>query len=245
MRLTLRVAGLVAGLIFCVPLHYLWKLLGLGSIWPQLFLAWAGRCAGLDVRIEGVPLRGRVLFAANHLSWLDIVALGSAVPASFVAKDEVEGWPVIGWLAGLNQTIHVAREARRAARGQADQLRAALTRGRAVALFPEGTTDGGTGILPFRASLFASLYPPIEGVRVQPVAIDYGPLADEIAWIGEESTGENAKRIFSRKGRIPVTLHFLAPVDPAAAADRKALAARAEAGVVEALGASARAVRPV
>lgn len=244
MRLTLRAAALVAGLLFCVPLHYLWTLLRLPPVWPQVFLAWAGRCAGLRVRIEGRPVRGRVLYAANHVTWLDILALGGAVPASFVAKDEVEGWPLVGWLAGLNQTIHVVRQARHA-RGQADQLRETLSRGRAIALFPEGTTDAGVETLPFRASLFASLYPALPGVLVQPVAIDYDEAGEEIAWVGEEGAGANAKRIFRRPGRIPVALRFLEPIDPATIGDRKALAAQAHAQVLAALKASVAPADPL
>ena len=239
----LRVAAIAAGLIFCMPLHYLWKLLGARSIWPQLFLGYAGRCAGLRVRTEGAPLHDHVLFAANHVTWLDILALGGATRAAFVSRDDVEGWPLVGWLAGLNDSIYVARQARREVHGQADRLRRALADGRAVALFPGGTTDHA--LLPFRPSLFASLFPPLPDVRVQPVAIDYGALAEEIAWTGAEDAGVNARRVLSRKGTIPVVLRFLEPVDPHAAGDRKTLAARAQAEVAEALAASAAAAQPL
>ena len=151
----------------------------------------------------------------------------------------MEHWPAIGWLAGLNDTIYVARTARRQARDQADRLRAALDAGRSVSFFPEGTTEGGHAVLPFRASLFGSLYPPIEGVLVQPVAIDYGALTHDIAWVGEESTGANARRVMSGYRRIPVTVRFLDPIDPRSAGDRKALAALAREAIVQALGASA------
>ncbi len=235
MRAYLRIAGIAAGILFCVPCHYLWRAFGARSIWPQVFLGYAARCAGLKVRIVGTPLPGHVLFAANHVTWLDILALGGATRASFVAKDEVENWPLVGWLAGINRTLYVARQARREVHAQADQIRVALAEGRAVALFPEGTTEGGHEILPFRASLFASLFPPLEGVKLQPIAIDYGADAEEIAWVGEEPAGSNAKRVLSRKGTIPVVLRFLAPIDPQAAGDRKVLAARARAEVVESL----------
>lgn len=229
---------MAAGILLCVPLHYLWKLLRLRSIWPQVFLAYAGRCAGLRVRVEGRPLSRRVLFASNHITWLDILALGGATGAAFVSRDDVEGWPLVGWIAGLNDTIYVARQSRREVHGQADRLRRALARGRSVALFPEGTTEGGHVVLPFRPSLFASLFPPLEGVKVQPVAIDYGDAAEEIAWVGNELAGANAARVLSRRGRIPVVLRFLDPVDPHLSGDRKILAARAQAEVVAALGAS-------
>jgi 1-acyl-sn-glycerol-3-phosphate acyltransferase len=185
----------------------------------------------------GTPLRSHVLFLANHLSWLDIMILAGAGGAAFVSKAEVGEWPVIGWLARLNATVFVARAARAGVKGQADALRAALARGQPVALFPEGTTDGGPEILPFRASLLASLFPPLPGVRVQPVAIDYGAAAHDIAWVGEEQAAANVKRILARRGTTPVTVRFLEPVDPAGAADRKALAARARAEIVAALSA--------
>jgi 1-acyl-sn-glycerol-3-phosphate acyltransferase len=235
MRLYLRCAAIAAGLIVCLPLHYLSRRLFGRSYWARRFLLYAGRRCGLVVRVEGQPLDGRVLFAANHVSWLDILGVGGAARTAFVAKDDVARWPAIGWMADLNDTIYVARAARAAARNQADNLRAALDAGRAVAFFPEGTTEGGAEVLPFRASLFASLYPPIPGVRVQPVAIDYGALTREIAWVGDESTGANAKRLLRRAGRIPVTIRFLAPIDAAETGDRKTLAARARAEIVAAL----------
>lgn len=235
MRFHLRVAAMAGGLLVCVPLHFLWKLGKGPSPWPRRFLGFAGRRAGLRVRVEGRPLPGHVLFVSNHVTWLDILAMGGATGAAFVSRDDVERWPLVGWIAGLNDTIYVARNARREVHGQADRLRRTLARGRAVALFPEGTTEGGHVVLPFRPSLFASLFPPLANVKVQPVAIDYGAIAEEIAWVGDEAAGANAKRVLSRPGGIPVTLRFLEPVDPHAAGDRKNLAARARAEVVEAM----------
>lgn len=225
----------MSSLAFFVPLHFLWRFGRRRSPWPQLFLHWTGWCAGLRVRTEGRPLEGHVLFVSNHVSWLDILALGGATRAAFVSRDDVERWPLIGWFAGLNDTIYVARQSRREAHGQADRLRRTLGSGRAVALFPEGTTEGGHEVLPFRASLFASLYPPVPGVRVQPVAIDYGGLAEEIAWVGAEPAGANARRVIGRGGTIEVVLRFLAPVDPAAVGDRKSLALAARAEIVASL----------
>jgi 1-acyl-sn-glycerol-3-phosphate acyltransferase len=231
-----RVAGIVAGFLVCVPLHYFWKLAGVRSPWPRRFLGWAGRRSGLVVTIEGEPVAGPILYAANHVSWLDILALGGAVPVNFVARDDVARWPGIGWAANLNDTIYITRDIRSSVKGQADTLRAALADARAVGLFPEGTTDGGRALLPFRPSLLASLYPPPPGVMVQPVVLDYGGLVEDVLWLGDEPYGGNARRILSRPGRLPVTIRFLDPIDPAEAGDRKALAARAEAAVAASLG---------
>jgi 1-acyl-sn-glycerol-3-phosphate acyltransferase len=235
----------VAGLFFCVPLHYLWKLFGARSIWPQLFLAYVSRCCGIRVRVEGMPLREKVLVVANHVSWLDILVLGGAAPVHFVARHDVEGWPAVGWAADLNDTIYVARDIRSTVKGQADSLRQALGEGRAVALFPEGTTEAGRELLPFRASLFASLFPVLEGVRVQPVAIDYGDSFDAVSWVGDEGYTLNARRILSRPGTMLVIVRFLAPIDPAEAGDRKVLAAWSRSAVAAALNASAAGSDPL
>jgi 1-acyl-sn-glycerol-3-phosphate acyltransferase len=245
MRLALRAAAIAAGLLFCVPLHYLWRLMRLRPVWPQIFLGYVGACCGLKVRVEGVPLRGKVLVAANHVSWLDILALGGAAPVIVVARGDVKDWPLVGWAAGLNDTIFVSREVRSSVRGQADTLREALAGGRAVLLFPEGTTEGGLGLLPFRASLFAALFPPLDGVNVQPVAIDYGAAGADLLWLGEEGFAANAKRILSRPGRIDAILRFLPPIDPHSAGDRKAIAALSQQAVAEALGASAASGDPL
>jgi 1-acyl-sn-glycerol-3-phosphate acyltransferase len=226
---------MAAALMVCLPLHYLWRLFGRPSPWPRRFLGLVARAAGMRVRVTGIPLERDVLFLANHLSWLDILVLAGASGTAFVSKAEVAATPVVGWLAGLNRTVFVARAERSAVRGQADALRGALASGQPVALFPEGTTDGGPEILPFRPSLLASLYPPLPGVKVQPVAIDYGAAANDLAWIGNEAGLANVKKVLTRPGTVSVTLHFLAPVDPETG-DRKALARAAREEIVEALG---------
>ena len=232
---------IVLGLLACVPLHYASLLLLRRSRWPRRFLAWTAYACGMRVKVEGQPLARDVLFLANHLSWLDILVLAGASGTAFVSKDDVKRWPVIGWLASLNDTVFIARAVRGDVRNQADALRTALASGQPVALFPEGTTDGGPEILPFRASLLASLFPPLPGVQVQPVALDYGAAAHDLAWVGEETAPANARRVLSRRGSTPVLVHFLTPVDPAGAGDRKRLAEASRAQIVEALSPSAAA----
>ncbi|HEX8525993.1 lysophospholipid acyltransferase family protein [Allosphingosinicella sp.] len=234
-RLILRTLAMAAALTACLPLHYLWRLSGRPSPWPRRFLALTARAAGMRVRVIGLPLERDVLFLANHLSWLDILVLAGASGTAFVSKAEVADVPVVGWLAGLNNTVFVTRSERAGVRGQADALRRALASGQPVALFPEGTTDGGPEILPFRASLLAALFPPLPGVMVQPVALDYGAAARDLEWIGDESGLANVRKVLARRGTTPVAVHFLAPVDPASG-DRKALARAARAEIVEALG---------
>lgn len=236
--MSLRILAMVGGLLFCLPFHYLWVLLRQPSPWPRFFLGWIGRRSGARPIVLGKPLRSNVLLVSNHVSWLDIMCIADATGAAFVSKEEVARWPVAGWLATLNDTIFVARTERSAVRGQAGALRAAVESSRPVALFPEGTTSGGLTVLPFRASLLAALFPAPPALRVQPIAIDYGTAAADIAWIGDEPAGSNAKRILGRRGVFPVTLRFLEPLDPGKFPDRKALAAAARNAIVAALAAS-------
>jgi lyso-ornithine lipid O-acyltransferase len=233
LRIFWRRSAIVAGFAVCVPLHYLWKIVGARSPWPQIFLGYTGRRCGMRIRIEGTPLTSNVLYAANHVSWLDILAMGGAVPAIFVARADLTG--IVGWASGLNDSIYITRDIRSSVKGQAGALRKGLEDGRAVCLFPEGTTNGGHDILPFRPSLLAALFPPIPGVMVQPVVLDFGPVIDDTRWIGDETYEINAGRLLGRPGTFLVTMRFLAPIDPAEAGDRKALTARAREEVIAAL----------
>lgn len=196
----------------------------LPSRWPRRFLALAARSAGARVHVEGTPRRRDIFFIANHVSWLDILVLGGATGAAFISHDGVAGWPLVGWLARQNNTIFVARADRHGVRDQITALRAALEKHQPVALFPEGTTGDGGALLPFKPALLAGLMPPPRDLDIQPVWIDYGAAARDIAWHGEESAGANAKRLLERPGRLDVTLHFLDPFDPEDHPDRKAVA---------------------
>jgi 1-acyl-sn-glycerol-3-phosphate acyltransferase len=235
LRLAWRIACAVAILLFCLAGHGLARPFGGGDRWVRRFLGLVARAFGARVTVSGHRRARNVLIVANHVSWMDILVLGGASGAAFVSKDAVARWPVVGWLARIGGTIFIRRESRAATRGQADALGAALATGRPAALFPEGTTGDGRTLAPFRPSLFAAVAPPPPGVQVQPVAILYGPAATEIAWTEGESTAANALRLLAWPGTLPVTLHFLAPIDPSAMADRKAIAAAARAAIAAAL----------
>jgi 1-acyl-sn-glycerol-3-phosphate acyltransferase len=230
LRLAWRIACAVAVLLFCLVGYGLARPFGGGDRWVPRFLRLAAGALGARVEAAGRPLSRNVLFVANHVSWMDILVLGGATGAAFVSKDDVARWPVVGWLARIGGTIFIHRESRAATRGQADALALALATGRPAALFPEGTTGDGKTLLPFRPSLLAAVAPPPPGVQVQPVAILYGPAAAEIAWTDGENTAENARRLLARRGPLPVTLHFLDPIDPQIG-DRKAIAAAAQAAI--------------
>lgn len=236
LRAWVRLAGVAAWLLICLPAHGLSRLLGRKSGWRRRFLGAAARIMGMDVRIKGHPIHHNVLYIANHVSWLDILVLAGASGSAFVAKAEMADWPLIGWLCRLNNTVFVAREARLDVAAQAAALADALATGEPVTLFPEGTTGDGLALLPFRSSLVAVVSPPPPGIAIQPVAIDYGGAVPDIAWVGDEPIGRNALRLLSRPGRTPVTLWFMPPLDHADFPDRKAITAHSRAAIARHLG---------
>jgi 1-acyl-sn-glycerol-3-phosphate acyltransferase len=94
------------------------------------------------------------LLVANHISFVDIFLINAMFPASFVAKDEVRRWPLIGWLVAKSDTIFISRGSRSAAYRARDEIAQRLASGGRVAIFPEGTTSTGEQVLPFHAALF-------------------------------------------------------------------------------------------
>lgn len=245
LRLAVRAAGLVALLLLFVPLHYLYRAISYGSPFPMLFLRYAARVCGARVAIHGTHLKRDVFFVANHISWMDILALAGASGTAFVAKAELAETPVVGWLASLNRTVFVKREHRMGVAEQINALKEALVDNWSVTVFPEGTTTDGQSLLPFKTSMLSVLEPPPPGVLVQPVTIDYGPVAEWIGWIGEEGGLNNAKRVLSRKGTFRVGLHYLEPFSPEDFHGRKAISQesrrRIEESLIEIMG---RPLRP-
>jgi 1-acyl-sn-glycerol-3-phosphate acyltransferase len=160
--------------------------------------------------------------------------LASATGCTFVSKDRL-GHPIAHWLADQNHTIYVDRTARRGVADQVTAIRDALKKPAPLAIFPEGTTGPGDRLLPFRSTLLAAVAPAPDEVTVQPVAIDYGPVASEIAW-HEQSALTNALRILGQREPIRVTVRLLDKLPRLG--DRKRLAALAQERIAASLAAS-------
>lgn len=173
---------------------------------------------GIRLTMRGTfPLHGKqgVLFAANHISWLDIFLLDAVRPLRFVSKAEVRNWPVAGFLAAKAGTLFIERS-RRHDTGRANQdIENALRCGALVALFPEGTTTNGREVRHFHASL---LQPAIDAdVPLQAVAIRYsrenGEIDEAPAYIDDLSFGDCLKQIL-RRPAIHAELRFAETVMP-------------------------------
>ncbi|WP_068862012.1 lysophospholipid acyltransferase family protein [Erythrobacter dokdonensis] len=235
LRIALRTLALVLLIAVFVPLHFLYRTVAYGSPFPMLFLRFAARICGAKVEVIGTHLRRDVFYVANHVSWVDILALAGASGTAFVAKAELAQSPVVGWLASLNRTVFVKREHRMGVAEQINALKEALVDNWSVTVFPEGTTTDGQSLLPFKTSMLSVLEPPPPGVLVQPVVLDYGPVAEWIGWIGEEGGLNNAKRVLARKGSFRLRLYYLEPFSPEDFPGRKAIGMESRRRIEEAL----------
>lgn len=208
---------------------------------PQLWHRCTLKVMGVRVRTVGEPARGgRVMMASNHVSWSDILVLGSITGVHFIAKAEIASWPIMGTFARLQRSVFVERERRRASPEQAKEIATRLSNGDPMVLFAEGTTGDGNRVLPFKSTLFAAaklaMNDSQETVMVQPVAIAYlarrGLRLDrmerrEVAWIGDEDFVPHLLQVL-RKGGLEVEVVFGEPIEFSADADRKEIARLAE-----------------
>jgi 1-acyl-sn-glycerol-3-phosphate acyltransferase len=176
------------------------------------------------------------LIVANHVSWLDIFVINSQQPCRFVAKADIRGWPVLGWLSGKAGTIFIARGKQREVRRVYEGLVTSLQVGERIAFFPEGTTSAQGTLLPFHANLFEAA---IESHKpVQPIALRYlnqqGKLHHAADFVGD-TTFADSMMLILRSGPIIAELVPLATIETAGA-HRRDLAVQARAAIADALG---------
>jgi len=213
---------------------------------PSTFNRYLCRLFGIRITVFGKPIQDRgVLMVGNHTSYFDILVLSSLAQISFVAKSEVAGWPIFGILAKLQQAVFVER-ARRSQTGEArDQIRERLLAGDALVLFPEGTSNDGNRVLPFKSALMGAveteigkdpqgrpLYVPVQPVSLAYVGVHGIPMGREnrplYAWYGDmELVPHLWEALLS--GPMEVVVEFHPPITVDAAGGRKAMAAQVEA----------------
>jgi len=207
------------------------------------------RIFGIEVEVRGERATSRPgLFICNHTSYLDVMVLASLIPGSFVAKSEVANWPLFGLLAKLQRTVFVVRDRRQAA-VQRDEITERLIAREELILFPEGTSNDGNRVLPFKSALFAVASETIAGAElsVQPVSVSYValdgmPLGRFLrpfyAWYGDMEMATHIWRV-ATLGILTVVVEFHPPAPHEAFVSRKTLAdycyRRVSAGVARAL----------
>ena len=244
-RYLYRVPLLLVHLLLFLPLLLIgmlppWGNLRVGgrTLEHLLVNAWSGGLMwifGFRLHRIGTPLPGAVLFVANHVSWVDISMLHSQRMMGFVAKREIAGWPVVGWLAARGQTIFHQRGSTESLGGVMQVMVERLQEGKAVGVFPEGRTRGGQEVGPFHARIFQAAVE--THVPVQPVALRYGDRGNAqtvVAFGARESFFANFLRLLGEPARR-AEVHFLAPIGSHDLEGRRRIAETSRARIVAAM----------
>ena len=181
------------------------------------------RVMGIALRVEGTAAAGGALLVANHVSWLDIIAIHALLPhARFVSKAAVKAWPLLSHLVSAGGTLYLERERARDALRVVHLMAAALTAGETVAVFPEGTTSDGRTLLPFHANLLQAAI--ATASPVQPVALRFSDarsaVSSAVEFVGETTLAQSLWRV-ACADRLVVHVTLLPPRASAGAARRE------------------------
>ena len=242
-RLPALLALLFVGLatvLFAFPLFGEGFRRGAIRLWSRCLCA----CCGLRVVERPAPgarplssLPPGRLVVANHVSWLDIFAIDALCPASFVAKAEIAGWPLVGTLVARAGTLFIERGRRRAVHRMIEHVDLKLRAGGRVAVFPEGTTGPGRVLLPFHANLMQAAV--LAQAPVVPVGLRYrdrsGAHAEAIEFVGDTTFVASVWRILGAP-TVNCEVHPLPEIVPQPGDSRHVLAARARADLAARLG---------
>jgi 1-acyl-sn-glycerol-3-phosphate acyltransferase len=207
----------------------------------RLYWLSLARIIRLGISVRGHPPdRGPALLVANHISWLDVIALGAVVEAAFIAKSEVARWPLIGLLARTGRTLFIDRSRRTDTARAVAAIRARFAAGEMLVLFAEGTSSDGHRVLRFRTPLLAAAAQPAgQPLAVIPVsitALSLGglPLCRRtmpmVAWYGDMPFAGHLWELLKR-GPVEMEIRFHDPIAPNRLADRKQLTRCCEAAV--------------
>ena len=244
-----------------IPVQAVALRLSAWGIWPGFAIGFPTfyhrslcRILGITIELRGVaPAPAPVLIIANHCSWLDVIVLSSIRPLSFVAKAEVATWPFFGLLAKLQRTVFVERERRSRVTEHKDEITRRLAAGDALVLFPEGTTNEGNRMIPFKTALFSAAATTVDDgkggdrpIIVQPWSVAYTGLNNMpmgwdqrhfYAWYGDMELAPHLWQIL-QMGPVTVRVELHPPVTLAEFDNRKHLSAHCERAVAEGLSAA-------
>lgn len=192
------------------------------------FRTWARKTASIvrmRLDLQGVPPRGAFFLVANHLSYMDIVALAACTDCVFIAKSEVARWPLLGLLARSINTIFINRRSNRNIPATLAAIERAFARGAGVVLFAEGTSTSGDRVSPFKSSLLELAAR--ERIPVHYASVSYRtppgevPAQQSVCWWGDMTFPKHLFELFQLP-EFAARLSFGAR--PIQADDRKELA---------------------
>jgi 1-acyl-sn-glycerol-3-phosphate acyltransferase len=174
------------------------------------------------------------MFLSNHISWFDIFALNSIFISRFIAKSDIQSWPVINRLCTGAGTFFIQREKIKDTKRVNESITKSLMEGDSVTFFPEGTTSDGTHLKPLKTSLVQSII--TSNGTIQGIYINYldsnGKPTDITAYIDEITITQSLSKILSSSG-IEAHIYFLKPID-VSQHDRSSISAAIKAQLHEA-----------
>ena len=187
---------------------------------PRLFHQGFLKLLNVKVILHGTLKTNKPgLLISNHASWIDISILSSLTNICFIAKSEVSGWPIVGFLARLQDTVFIERKINRVIK-QKKEILDFLSRGKKLVLFPEGTSSDGNRVLRFKSSLFSigeTEEGKLGGYEFQAVTICYSGLnglpmsrsqRPNVAWWGNMNLFNHLWNLFGLNGiKVTVTAH--------------------------------------
>ncbi|OBB68877.1 1-acyl-sn-glycerol-3-phosphate acyltransferase [Mycobacterium sp. 852014-50255_SCH5639931] len=187
------------------------------------------RCFGIRITVTGSPIRNLrgVLVVSPHTSWLDVFAIGSVLPGSFVARADMFTGPATGIVARILKIIPIERSSLRRLPAVVDTVARRLHDGQTVVCFPEGTTWCGRDRGAFYPAMFQAAID--AGRPVQPLRLAYhhvdGSVSTVPAFVGDETLIGSIRRLLAGR-RTLARVHVESLQLPGT--DRRALASRCQ-----------------
>ncbi len=242
LRAGFRLVAVAVVTLFCYLAAFLARACGIfsrrfavrGQGWAyQVWSKALCRIFGVRVSVRGPAPKPPFFLVSNHLSYIDIFVLGTQLPCVFVAKAEIDGWPIFGAICRSVNTIFIDRKSKRKLPQILARIEEALGAGQGVVIFPEGTSGAGDCVMPFRSPLLEFAMSSAEGVHH--ATINYrspegeAPTHLSVSWWGDMPLGAHLRE-FLWLPHVEASIHF--GDAPVTGDDRKALTAELHREVV-------------
>ena len=221
LRLILILIFLTLIILISIPIQFFCNIIGfrIKKLYPLLFYRMIKIITGININFNSTKFNKEntgVLYIANHVSWFDIICLGTLLNARFIAKKEVSQMGIFGFLAKLSNTFFIDNENKKKIIEYNYLIQKKLQEGENFIIFPEGTTSDGNGVIDFKSSMLECAFDANDKINIQPISICYSKLNNipmgiylrrNIAWVGDTSMVA-AMVNFLRSGRITVDIIF-------------------------------------
>ena len=176
LRLILILFLLTIFIFVSIPLQIIFNIIGfkLRRIYPLLFYRIIKFITGIQINFDKNSYNKRIkgtLFVANHVSWFDIICLGTILNARFIAKKEVSEMGIFGFLAKLSNTFFIDNSDKNKIIEYNKLIKSKLEKGENFIIFPEGTTSDGNGVNQFKSSMLECAFNNKNDTFVQPISI--------------------------------------------------------------------------